>query len=75
MPKPLPSRPNLEQLKKQAKDLRKAHDSGAPDAIRRVRESHPQRPQTATPKTRAARLSVNDAQLVIAREYGRVPAP
>src|SRR5688572_6562903 len=62
MKRELPSEPNLEQLKHQAKDLLKAHNAGDPEAIQRVRESHP----TAT----TAKLRLSDAQLVIAREYG-----
>ena len=62
MKRELPSEPNLDQLKNQAKDLLKAHNAGDPEAIQRVRENHP----TAT----AAKLRLSDAQLVIAREYG-----
>ncbi len=62
MPKQLPSSPNLEQLKKQAKDLLKAYRSGAQNARERFIEYHPRflKPDTA----------LADAQLVIAREYG-----
>jgi hypothetical protein len=60
--KHLPSNPNLDQLKHQAKDLLKAHAAGDPDAIRRVREFHPRYDETT--------MTVSDAQLVVAREYG-----
>src|SRR3989442_297948 len=69
MIKSLPSRPNLEQLKNQAKDLLKSLKSGNPDAIQRVRESHP-RWSGASEPVNASELSLVDAQLVIAREYG-----
>jgi ankyrin repeat protein len=76
--KPLPPRPNLEQYKKQAKDLVKAFKSGDPETIRRLRQNHPRlpgRPNTndrnkvTDSEIRAARLSLADAQFVIAREH------
>jgi ankyrin repeat protein len=55
----LPARPNLEQYKKQAKELLNACKSGEPDAMRRLR-------QFSKP---AAKISLADAQFVIAREH------
>src|SRR5437667_4831011 len=43
MSKSLPSRPDLEQLKKQAKELLKQFLAGEPAAADRVREFHPKR--------------------------------
>jgi len=40
--KSIAPKPNLQQLRNQAKDLRKAHKAGDPNAIRRIGESHPQ---------------------------------
>ncbi len=40
--KRLPAHPNLRHLKHQAADLRAEHRLGNPDAIRRIREFHPQ---------------------------------
>jgi ankyrin repeat protein len=60
MKKHLPSRPNLEQLKNQAKSLLKDHRAAVPEALARVREHHP----------RGGRFALADAQLVIANEYG-----
>ena len=57
----LPRAPSLEQLRKQAKDLARAHRAGDPAAVARVREQHP---RPADP------LKLSDAQLVIAREHG-----
>ncbi len=57
----LPARPNLEQYRKQAKDLLKQWRRGDDEALRRLREHHPYPP--ATPM-------LADAQLVIAREHG-----
>jgi hypothetical protein len=39
--KELPTRPSLEQYKKQAKDLVKAYKSSGLDAIRRIKNNHP----------------------------------
>lgn len=69
-PKPLPARPKLEQYKKQAKDLVKAFRSRDRETIQRVQRHHPRfraLPDSDLPK---ARLSLTDAQLVIAREHG-----
>jgi hypothetical protein len=66
--KELPVRPNLEQYKKQAKDLVRDCNHGVADALARVRRHHPsfhRLPETETP-----RAHLTDAQLVIAREHG-----
>jgi ankyrin repeat protein len=63
----LPSRPSLDQLKLQAKELRRAHAAGDPSAAERVLAQHPGRRDRSAVN---ARLTVTDAQLVIAREYG-----
>lgn len=65
MSKSLPARPNLEHLKRQAKDLLKSQQSGEAVALRRFEEHHPRTSRSAT-----ATRSLSDAQLVIAREYG-----
>ena len=70
MSKSLPSRPNLEQLKNQAKDLLKSFQAGNSEALQRMRESHPRWSSAPEPELHAAELSLVDAQLVIAREYG-----
>jgi len=70
MPKPLPLRPNLEQLKKQAKLLLKGHREGDPGALRRIREHHPRWRKSADASLQKARLTLADAQLVLANEYG-----
>jgi ankyrin repeat protein len=57
----LPTAPSLEQLRKQAKDLARAHRAGDPAAVSRVRAEHP---HAAEP------LKLSDAQLVLAREHG-----
>src|SRR6266542_678815 len=70
MPKSLPPRPNLDQLRNQAKDLLKSFKSGDPEAILRIQENHPQRSKASKANDRATGLSLSDAQRVIAREYG-----
>jgi len=67
--KPLPARPNLEQYKKQAKDLAKDCALGVTEALTRVRERHPQFSE-AGEESRKPRVALTDAQLVIAREHG-----
>lgn len=70
MKRELPSQPNLEQLKIQAKELLKARKSNDADAIRRIQESHPQLAGASASRVRDAKLRLGDAQLVIAREFG-----
>ena len=58
MSRDLPERPNLEQLKKQAKDLLRAVRAGSPEALKRI--------GTSDPKI----FALHSAQQVIAEEYG-----
>lgn len=60
--KSLPARPSLESLRKQAKKLTRDVAAGSDDATARV--------QAHLPDVEAASLSLRDAQLVVAREYG-----
>ncbi|UWZ81858.1 ankyrin repeat domain-containing protein [Occallatibacter riparius] len=60
--KQLPVRPNLEQYKKQAKELARACRNNDAEALARVRAHHPQTPE--------GRVALADAQLVLAREHG-----
>ncbi|MGH7503575.1 MAG: ankyrin repeat domain-containing protein [Longimicrobiales bacterium] len=59
----LPVRPDLRQLKHQAKDLHRAIREGDPSAITDFREYHLQRIDAQSAK-------LSDAQLVLARSYG-----
>ena len=68
--KRLPSHPNLDHLKYQAKDLLKAHAVRSPEAAQRIREFHPRFHRASDPEIFDVRLSLNEAQLTIAREYG-----
>jgi ankyrin repeat protein len=66
----LPPRPSLEQLKNQAKDLLKAHRSGDSDACARIQASFPHLSSASPSDILRADFSLQDAQLVLAREYG-----
>lgn len=61
----LPLNPNLTHLKGQAKDLKRGVESRDPDALDRVRSSHP-----AQIEFDDRAFTLRDAQAVIAREYG-----
>jgi len=58
----LPDRPDLEQQKKQAKELLQSFTAGDAEAQARVRAGLPDKP----------RITLADAQFVLAREYGFV---
>ena len=60
---PLPARPSLEQLKKQARLLQRAVLSGHPKAVALVAEHQPSGAATGT-------FSLDSAQFVLARSYG-----
>ncbi len=63
-----PAHPDLNQYKKQAKDLVKAYIASAPEALERIRLHHPRLGKPADREIhRSFRLA--DAQLVIAREH------
>jgi ankyrin repeat protein len=64
----LPDRPNLDQYRKQAKDLLRAFRAADPEAIARVSAHHPR--LRARGAAADAVLQLADAQLVIAREHG-----
>ena len=61
----LPVRPDLTQLKHQAKELLTALHTSAPDALADLREFHPE--STRLDPTKA---KLSDAQLTLARAYG-----
>ncbi len=68
--KSLPDRPNLEQYRKQAKELLRAYAAGGKAALDRIAQYHPRLQDHAHDAIRAARFQLSDAQLVIAREHG-----
>ena len=58
----LPDHPDLDQLRRRAKELRDAARGGDPAAAERIRRYHP--------SASAGQVSLAAAQLVIARELG-----
>lgn len=64
----LPARPNLDQLKHQAKDLLRQIRSGDRTAITELRNHHPESVEPGDAK-------LADAQLVVARSYGLTSWP
>ena len=66
----LPPRPSLEHLQKQAKALLKAHKAAEPEAVARFRDWLPPLSKTSDAEVFQSKLSLRDAQKVIAREYG-----
>jgi ankyrin repeat protein len=66
----LPSNPNLNHLKHQAKDLLKAHAVRDLAAAQTIREFHPRFRSAADAEIFNAQLKLSDAQLTIAREAG-----
>jgi len=63
--KELPSRPNLDQYRKQAKDLVKSYRLAEAEALTRVSQQHPK-----FRKSETAAFRLSDAQWIIAREHG-----
>jgi putative phosphoribosyl transferase len=67
--KSIPARPNLEQYRKQAKELVKARARRQPEALERIRRHHPRLRELSEPELWAAAFTLSDAQLVLAREH------
>ena len=68
--KQLPRKPHLDVLKKQARYLLKAHQSGEMDACARIKVSIPRQADAVVAEIVDATFTLRDAQLVVAREYG-----
>ncbi len=66
----LPSNPNLDHLKYQAKDLLKDHAARSQAAAQRLREFHPRFRRSTDAEIFDTHLKLSDAQLAIARESG-----
>src|ERR1700761_213714 len=65
----LPANPHLDVPKQQARDLLKQCKASIADALERIRRRHPKF-RTAGNYAISTRVKLNDAQLVVAREYG-----
>ena len=66
----LPERPNLDHLRRQAKDLRKAIRQGDTSALERVGNATANEHHVDPENVRQGAFSILDAQRTIAREYG-----
>ena len=66
----LPENPSLQHLRYQAKDLLKGHREHDPALAQRIREFHPRWRDASDAEIFATHLTLSDAQLAIAREYG-----
>jgi ankyrin repeat protein len=66
----LPPSPSLDHLKYQAKDLQRGLREREPEVAQRLREFHPNFDTAMDAGIFSAKLSLADAQLTIAREYG-----
>ena len=70
MSKSLPAKPNLEQYRKQAKDLLKAWRRGDADARQRIAAHHPRLSRVSSARLDEAAVALADVQLALAREHG-----
>ena len=68
--KRLPERPDLDHLKRQAKDLLSSYRNQDPDAIARVRGALPVAANKSDAAIASLGLRLHDAQSCVAREYG-----
>ena len=70
MTKQLPARPHPSHLKNQAKQLLKGHQSADAESIRRIGALFPKLGGNSEAEIAVAEFCLQDAKLVIAREYG-----
>jgi len=70
MTTPLAPAPNMEQIKKQAKELLRALRSQSLDAAQRFRGSHPEFKEIPSERLISLPMQLSDSQFVVAREYG-----
>ena len=66
----LPSSPNLNHLKNQAKKLVREHQAGRVEAFTRIKASFPPLTDASVHEILAADFTLCNAQLVVSREYG-----
>jgi hypothetical protein len=66
----LPERPHLDVPKREARELLKEWRARSPEALDRIRRRHPKFHEADHAAISAAKFLLNDAQLVLAREYG-----
>ena len=66
----LPDRPHLDVPKREARALLKEWRAGLPEALDRIGRRHPKFREADPAAISAGKFLLNDAQLVVAREYG-----
>src|SRR5579862_2254529 len=66
----LPGRPHFDVPRREARNLLKDWRAKVPEALERIRRRHPRFREADPAAISAARFLLNDAQLVVAREYG-----
>jgi hypothetical protein len=66
----LPGRPHLDVPKREARALLKEWREGKAEALDRIRNRHPRFREAELGAVAASKFLLNDAQLVMAREYG-----
>src|SRR5580700_3938849 len=66
----LPERPHLDIPKREARSLLKEWRAKLPGALDRIRRRHPRFRDAEDTAISAGKFLLNDAQLVVAREYG-----
>ena len=70
MSKALPVQANIEYLKNEAKDLLKSAQQGQAAALHRIKSHHPRLSKASDAQVRTSKFSLQECQLVLAREYG-----
>ncbi|WP_455221146.1 class I SAM-dependent methyltransferase [Kaarinaea lacus] len=68
--KSLPKKPNLEYLKNEAKALRALHRQGLASCCERIRQNDSAFKTKTDADILSVKFSINDAQRIVAREYG-----
>lgn len=66
----LPKRPDLDVPKREAQELLEEWRLGVPEALNRIQRRHPEFLESDHAAISAARFLLDDAHLVLAREYG-----
>src|SRR2546423_1610551 len=66
----LTEQPDIDVQKREARTLLKEWRARSPEALERIGRRHPRFQKADTPAISAGKFLLNDAQLVIAREYG-----
>jgi len=66
----LPDKPHLDVPKREARALLKEWRAGLPEALDRIGRRHPKFREADPAAISAGKFLLNDAQLVVAREYG-----